>query len=1065
MLVTLVLLAILTIGAASASDDAASDDLAVSDGDSVVAGPENDGGYDINPIIDPDDGGDESSEGGDEPSEEIWINDWGDIAQQEDSVVSVKAKNDTDYTLDIVLKAENYEELDTELSIIELNSSFENKVAWEENDSFTIYDIRLKDVNFAGVNDGDILVFKLYDDDVFIASNEAIYHNNEGTITFEGYPEIWVSENDIVLDDDVVVEIKVYNGTEATLVISSDTETIFEVKLDEIVNKVAWENDRYTIYKITHGNLTLDNINDGDSINFELIDNYENVIADGKYIIHIDSEDIISFERDDSYEGDGEPSGEGVMLDGVEFRSANAQNNDVVVVIPIADFPQDIANEFTVAVINEDGNIYTAVNLTKFENDDSSYYIRVSDLGIEELEIGEGIGVDLIVQFYDKNGDPIYYAQTFDDESIYIFNSPFIFDEASIFSDDDVITFQEIPDGVDEFNVTIQKEGVDAVVKTFKFSELENQYEEGEIWYALKLKDLGITETGDYEITVKFSEELKYTGNLNVNRRMEIFIHNLKNEDNPGPELREFTSIDEVVANLRISENIKGSVNLTIGENDPIVFDFADLKYDPDHPPSDGRRILLNDLKIQKSGTYKINMTIYDEDGGLIDGTEFDLFVTVGENTVEFNDAYYTAEIYDTIKFTISTPLSSEQYYNIYFNDELAGKYSTDGIVIINDKFYDIIWGDGEDDDVKFLKYGDYDVNITFFDGESESSTQFAGKFSIKSLNMTADKDVYSEDDEITISFDAQDPGEYYPVVYVQNALGWGYMDPFFDEDWEITFIGEGVTELIKDGKFTANIGKLPAGTNYIYVDYFLYESGDAYMYDNDAVFAFHDLMPIKVISPVDPGLTIAPISDVEEGRDVLVEVNANETFSGPVSVLVGGKVVATVDVVGGYGNVTVLSGNFTVGSNTVNVTSVAGDKFAAGEATATFNVTKKVVPPTPSELVDSALTISIADITEGENAVIKITTNITFSGDVLVKMGTSNYTVSVVNGTGSAPVTGLTVGTYNATATFKQTEVFNASEKNTTFTVKPKVATAITASTVTTTYATSKHCGYLKGC
>ena len=225
------------------------------------------------------------------------------------------------------------------------------------------------------------------------------------------------------------------------------------------------------------------------------------------------------------------------MLDGVEFRSANAQNNDVVVVIPIADFPQDIANEFTVAVINEDGNIYTAVNLTKLENDDSSYYIRGSDLGIEELEIGEGIGVDLIVQFYDKNGDPIYYAQTFDDESIYIFNSPFIFDEASIFSDDDVITFQEIPDGVDEFNVTIQKEGVDAVVKTFKFSELENQQEEGEIWYALKLKDLGITETGDYEITVKFSEELKYTGNLNVNRRMEIFIHNLKNEDNQALNL------------------------------------------------------------------------------------------------------------------------------------------------------------------------------------------------------------------------------------------------------------------------------------------------------------------------------------------------------------------------------------------------------------------------------------------------------------------------------------------------------------------------------------------------
>lgn len=68
MLITFLLLAILTIGAASAADDVASDDIAVSDeGDAVVADPEDEGGDEPeDPEIDPD--------GEEEPPEEIWIN-------------------------------------------------------------------------------------------------------------------------------------------------------------------------------------------------------------------------------------------------------------------------------------------------------------------------------------------------------------------------------------------------------------------------------------------------------------------------------------------------------------------------------------------------------------------------------------------------------------------------------------------------------------------------------------------------------------------------------------------------------------------------------------------------------------------------------------------------------------------------------------------------------------------------------------------------------------------------------------------------------------------------------
>ncbi|WP_458452982.1 Ig-like domain-containing protein [Methanobrevibacter sp.] len=122
------------------------------------------------------------------------------------------------------------------------------------------------------------------------------------------------------------------------------------------------------------------------------------------------------------------------------------------------------------------------------------------------------------------------------------------------------------------------------------------------------------------------------------------------------------------------------------------------------------------------------------------------------------------------------------------------------------------------------------------------------------------------------------------------------------------------------------------------------------------------------------------------------------------------------------------------------------------------FNLTTGNVMVDLVENIDPALTISIANITEGADAVIVITTNSTFSGDVLVKIADKNYTVSLVNGTGNQTVSGLAAGSYNASAIFNANAFFKDSTKNTTFTVNPKVAISIAAPAVTTTYATSKN-------
>ena len=105
--------------------------------------------------------------------------------------------------------------------------------------------------------------------------------------------------------------------------------------------------------------------------------------------------------------------------------------------------------------------------------------------------------------------------------------------------------------------------------------------------------------------------------------------------------------------------------------------------------------------------------------------------------------------------------------------------------------------------------------------------------------------------------------------------------------------------------------------------------------------------------------------------------------------------------------------------------------------------------------LTNIFLTIKVSNITEGENALVEITTNNTFSDNVTVQIGNSNYLVSVVNGTGTLLIPNLGIGTYMAIVRLNN---FDDIIKNTTFTIKAKSSTIIKANLVSTTYATSKN-------
>ncbi len=92
-------------------------------------------------------------------------------------------------------------------------------------------------------------------------------------------------------------------------------------------------------------------------------------------------------------------------------------------------------------------------------------------------------------------------------------------------------------------------------------------------------------------------------------------------------------------------------------------------------------------------------------------------------------------------------------------------------------------------------------------------------------------------------------------------------------------------------------------------------------------------------------------------------------------------------------------------------------------------------------ENIDPALTVNVSNVEEGNDAIVLITTNSTFTGEVQVQVANETYKVNVTNGKGNVTITGLKADKYNATAIFTSNGIFNDSIKTTTFNVTSKPA------------------------
>ncbi|WP_405265174.1 hypothetical protein, partial [Methanobrevibacter sp.] len=705
------------------------------------------------------------------------------------------------------------------------------------------------------------------------------------------YPFAYVSvRNDI----DGRIVIIIWAGEEG------DEQELYSFDLDNITNtEDDDDHEGFKVYMIALNDLgNYDDFIECGSFKLAFINDDEEQIDSRNYDIEEDDGIVAFWESDD----EEEIHGEGEYLEDVIFVNGNVITNDIIIYIP-SNVSEIVDDEFEVW---NDGDTYN-FKLSELDTADGFYVIKVRDL-FDIDDVGEGRGLDIFIQFYD-DGEKAYYASPEDDEyGIEVYTSPFVNDEAYILENGFVVSFRGFEDVDDEFTVTISQEGAADIVKTFKISEIE-AFVDDYAFYELHLSDLNITEPGNYTIAVNFTrdgENLAYNvGDVDVGMVL-VRAHGPDEDEDPV-----VSDVSAIVFHIGASEDVSGFARLfvdgvQVGED----ISFADLEFN-DRPSHYGRQIYLNNYHITENGTYTFKVEVYDENGRFLADCENELQIAVGENSFEFISGPYGNE--GGIEVVIRTPLEDGQYYNFYFNGELAGNYTAGSGFVISDMYLDQYF------EMTIFKPGVYDVNVTFFDGENETDVT-TGSFSVNELALTSDKTVYIiYEDHIMISFNADLLDDDSLRAYY--VYGWDRVQ----RDDEMIFNPYGGEDMKNDGMYNDGIVSfdiawtpdghyaMEEGTTLIYVKY---------KHGEEEFGGFINVTVVEAPVPVDPELAIDPVDDVEEGTNVVITITALDNFTGSVKVLVGGVEVGVAEVTAGSGTFTIGAGNFTVGENTVKVVS-----------------------------------------------------------------------------------------------------------------------------------------------
>ena len=369
-------------------------------------------------------------------------------------------------------------------------------------------------------------------------------------------------------------------------------------------------------------------------------------------------------------------------------------------------------------------------------------------------------------------------------------------------------------------------------------------------------------------------------------------------------------------------------------------------------------------------------------------------------------DANHT-EVTENVTVTVSESLINPEFV-IGINATRADKDVTVNVTAVNTFTGKIT-----------VKIAETEVIINLVNGFGSNTTQLAagdynavlnftanGVFDAYYVNQTFTVDPVPVDPELTVSADNVSVGTPVVIVIKTNTTFTGNVSvQIYDTNMTVEVVnGAGNTTVPID---------LPAGTYEVVA-----------IFKETKQFLASEKRINVTVNRINPDLAVS-VEPVYVGSNITVVVSTNYEFSGNVVVIINGTEY-NATLINGSGKVSV--SGYPVGKYNVAAKFAQTDKFAADEVNATAVV--KVMP------VDPNLTVSVNNIYYGSSAVVVVTTNAAFSGNVNVKVDNADYVVNVVNGAGSISVSALTAGTHSVVATFTATDDFTESIKTTSFKV-----------------------------
>ena len=886
-------------------------------------------------------------------------------------------------------------------------------------DNATVIPIYKSDIdNFDSFNDGSRVVFQFVDDDGSLLTSEICIFkkNKEGTLYLDIFDEPYFVISEIINADNPVV---------ATLMIPSipgDGSPSFTGKIG------VWSrNGNHYRQQITEDNSTVIPIDKSEIDNFYLFEDGSKIVFD---FVDDDGGLIISETRVFTYDEDGNIILEEESDDGNDFIinliSVNVLDNDVILRISHDQIPVDVDDGFTILVMVNGEKRETAWSISNLTLGVNGYEWTTDELFINELmeTVYPFYDLDVHVQCY-RDGEEAEHSTGI----VRVYNTPFIINgELSLINDERVIAFAFFPGDVhDEFNVEIWKNGSLYSKKDFKISEMD-QYQDDDEYrgYYIRISDLGINESGEYNATLRFIkglgedvEYICYAGEFSVvSFPIEFYVQE-------GKVVEEMA---EPLCRIDLPEDCEGNVTVKVDGNKVFESTLEEIIYDG--YDGIGYYIPLNSLNITESGDYTVEVTVETADWGTRTAEETISF-NVTENIFDFRDSIYGEFILD---IHIGTAISRDSEIILYLNGNKAatGRMDNDLYFEFNENFTDIYGS---------LKPGVYEAMLEI-DGKNVAEDIFE----VKDTSGNVDISVTNDNSKVYVIFKAPMPpqddlGGYSLDIYVDSA------DPFYlhgGDEPSISFMYDELEELLDNNVHAIELDELEPGEHIVFVVYRTY-----WDYPLDEQDFFVRIYNITVnIEPVESILTVTNVSTTyKSGKDIvatLTDADGNPIEGASVGFAYNGVNYVNTDA---NGQARYSTDNFDAGTYDVKVAFFGNDYYKASE----YMISKVNISKVATRLSVNSVSTTYKS---GKNIVATLTD---VDGNPIegVGVGFANNGVKYVNtdanGKARYSTDNFEEGTYNVKVAFFGDNNYYASEKMTAKVTISKIPTRLSVNVDTT--------------